>query len=99
MGKRFSVTMKDVAQRAKVSISTVSHVINKTRTVEESTQKRVLKAMDELNYHPNVLAQSLRKQRTNTIVFIVSNLTNPYYPEAIRSPLDAAPFFTVCKTT
>lgn len=84
MRKRFSVTMKDVAKRARVSISTVSHVINKTRTVEESTQKRVLKAMDELNYHPNVLAQSLRKQQTNTIAFIVSNLTNPYYPEAIR---------------
>lgn len=84
MRKRSPTTMRDVAKKAKVSISTVSHVINETRAVEKSTRKRVLKAMDELNYHPNVLAQNLRKQKTNTIAFIVSNLTNPYYPEAVR---------------
>ena len=84
MAKRAAVTMKDVAKKANVSISTVSHVINETRTVEPATRKRVLKAMDVLNYRPNVLAQSLRKQQTNTIALIVSNLTNPYYPETIR---------------
>ena len=84
MRKRSSITMRDVAKKARVSISTVSHVINETRVVEKSTRKKVIKAMDELNYHPNVLAQSLRRKKTNTIAFIVSNLTNPYYPEAIR---------------
>lgn len=84
MGARATVTMKDVAKRAKVSISTVSHVVNQTRAVDPATRKKVQNAMNALHYRPNVLAQSLRKQQTNTIALIVSNLTNPYYPEAIR---------------
>jgi len=55
-------TMKDVARLAGVSISTVSHVLNKTRRVEEETKKKVLSAIKELGYRPNIVARSLRKK-------------------------------------
>ncbi|MBA7493172.1 HTH-type transcriptional repressor PurR [subsurface metagenome] len=84
MQKNTSVTMKQVAKLAKVSVSTVSHVINKTRFVDNSTQQRVLKAMAELSYHPNVIAQSLRRKRTNTVGLIISDIANPFFPEVVR---------------
>ncbi|MGB9857796.1 MAG: LacI family DNA-binding transcriptional regulator [Dictyoglomaceae bacterium] len=77
-------TMKDVAKRAGVSVSTVSHVINKTRYVEEETKKKVLSAIKELGYRPNIVARSLRKKSTNTIGLIVSNIANLFYPEVVR---------------
>jgi len=77
-------TMKDVAKKAGVSISTVSHVINKTRYVEEETRKKVLDAIKELGYRPNIVARSLRKKSTNTIGLIVSNIANLFYPEVVR---------------
>jgi len=78
------VTMKDVAKLARVSVSTVSHVINKTRFVSDSTRQRVLKAMAEVSYHPNVVAQSLRRKKTNTVGLVISDIANPFFPEAVR---------------
>ncbi len=63
-------TLKDIAKLAGVSITTVSHVLNKTRFVSNEIQARVSAAVDELQYRPNRLAQSLRKQQTNIIGFI-----------------------------
>jgi LacI family transcriptional regulator len=77
-------TMKDVARLAGVSISTVSHVLNKTRRVEEETKKKVLSAIKELGYRPNIVARSLRKKSTNTIGLIVSNIANLFYPEVVE---------------
>ncbi|MCX7846274.1 MAG: LacI family transcriptional regulator, partial [Dictyoglomaceae bacterium] len=77
-------TMKDVAKLAGVSVSTVSHVINKTRHVEEETKKKVLSAIKELGYRPNIVARSLRKKTTHTVGLIVSNITNLFYPEVVR---------------
>ena len=54
--------MRDVAERAGVSVTTVSHVINETRVVSEGSRQRVLAAMDKLGYQPNALARSLRRQ-------------------------------------
>ena len=55
--------MKDVAMRANVSVSTVSHVINGTRFVSEEVQQRVKEAMEAMGYIPNVVAHSLRTKR------------------------------------
>ena len=54
--------MKDVAEKAGVSVTTVSHVINETRLVSDETRQRVLTAMKELGYSPNALARSLRRK-------------------------------------
>lgn len=73
------VNMKGVAQKAGVSTTTVSHVINKTRFVKEETKKKVLKAMKELNYYPNSAARSLRSQRSNVIGLLVPDISNFFF--------------------
>lgn len=74
-------TIKDVAEKAGVSISTVSHVINGTRFVSEELIQRVLTVMEELHYHPNTLAQGLRRGDTKTIGLIVPDNSNPFFAE------------------
>ncbi len=78
------VTMKDVAKRAGVSATTVSHVINQTRHVEEGTQQAVETAMAELGYHPNSLARSLRSGETKTIGLIVPDGSNLFFADIAR---------------
>lgn len=78
-------TITDVARKANVSKSTVSHVINGTRFVEEATKKRVLRAIDDLGYRPSAVARSLTTNKTQTIGVIVSDLTNRFWGEMIRS--------------
>jgi len=56
-------TMKEIAEFAQVSISTVSHVINKTRHVDKETRERVLEAIEKLNYTPNIFARGLRGKK------------------------------------
>lgn len=77
-------TMKDVAKLAKVSTSTVSHVLNSTRYVSPEIKKRVLQAMEELHYTPSALARSLKKKETKTLGMLISNSTNPFYAEVIK---------------
>jgi LacI family asc operon transcriptional repressor len=64
-------TMQDVSRRAGVAISTVSRVLNGTAKISQATREAVFQAVDELNYRPNVLAQSLSKQQTNTIGLVI----------------------------
>ncbi|HIC93289.1 MAG TPA: LacI family transcriptional regulator [Anaerolineae bacterium] len=82
------VTMKDVARRAGVSVTTVSHVINETRFVSEELRARVYQAMEELNYRPNAIARSLRRQRTHTIGMIVPDVSYPFLAEVARGVED-----------
>lgn len=77
-------TIKDVAERAGVSITTVSHVINETRYVSDELTERVSKAMRELNYQPNTIARSLRSGHTKTIGLIVPDISNPFFAEVSR---------------
>ena len=77
-------TIKDVARLAGVSITTVSHVINETRYVSDELRGRVLAAMQELNYRPNVLARSLRRGETRTIGLVVPDNSNPFFAEVAR---------------
>ena len=68
-------TIIDVAQKAGVSIATVSRIINdKNGQYNEKTKERVIKAIRELNYQPNVVARGLRSQKTHTVGFVVSEL-------------------------
>jgi LacI family transcriptional regulator len=82
--------MKQVAERAGVSISTVSHVINNTRAVSDEVRKRVLGIVDEMRYVPSAVARSLKNDKTNTIGVLVPNISNPYFAELIRWIEDAA---------
>jgi LacI family transcriptional regulator len=81
--------MKAVAEKANVSTTTVSHVINKTRFVSPDKEERVLEAIKELDYQPNGLARSFRKKRTKTIGLIIPDNTNPYFAEVARGIEDA----------
>ncbi len=71
--------MADVAAKADVSVSTVSHVINGTRAVAEHTRAAVLAAINELGYTPNTMARSLATARSNLIGLAVSSTSNPYF--------------------
>ncbi|MBS1814138.1 MAG: LacI family DNA-binding transcriptional regulator, partial [Acidobacteria bacterium] len=83
-------TIKQIAERAGVSIGTVSNVLNELPTVREAARKRVLKAIDDLGYQPSLLGRALRKDKTNMIVMIVPDITNPFFPGAVRGAEDMA---------
>ncbi len=76
--------IKDVAKRANVSITTVSHIINKTRYVSDELTERVNKAMEELDYHPNSLARGLRSGKTKTIGLVIPDISNQFFAEISR---------------
>ncbi|MEE8306170.1 MAG: LacI family DNA-binding transcriptional regulator [Gammaproteobacteria bacterium] len=76
--------MSDVAARANVSKTTVSHVINETRFVEPETKQRVLQAVAELGYRPSTAARSLTTNRTETVGVIVSDSSNHFFAEVLR---------------
>ncbi len=82
--------MRDVAQHAGVSISTVSHVVNNSRAVSSEARSRVLAAMKALGYKPNALAQNLRRQQTFSIGMIVPDSANPFFAEVARGIEDTS---------
>jgi LacI family transcriptional regulator len=84
--------MRDVAERAGVSVTTVSHVVNNTRKVNPETKDRVEQAMLALGYRPNVLARSLRRGQSQTIGVILPDNTNPYFAEVVRGIEDSSFF-------
>ena len=68
-----------VARRAGVSTATVSRVLNNLNVVKNSTRARVLKAAEELKYHPNLHARSLARGKSRTLGILVSNMENPFF--------------------
>jgi LacI family transcriptional regulator len=78
-------SIHDVAERAGVSAATVSHVLNATRFVSDTTRSRVLTAIDELGYIPSAAARSLRSRRTRTLAIVVSDIENPFFAEVVRA--------------
>ncbi|TCS38901.1 LacI family DNA-binding transcriptional regulator [Reinekea marinisedimentorum] len=72
-------TIKQVCELAGVSAATVSRVINGSDRVIEATRKKVQAAMDELGYQPNLAAQALASNRSNTIGMVISGLDGPFY--------------------
>ncbi len=76
--------IKDVAEKANVSITTVSHVINETRYVSDELVARVHKAMEDLDYRPNSLARGLRSGKTKTIGLVIPDISNQFFAEISR---------------
>ncbi len=77
--------MQDVAARAGVSVTTVSHVLNDTRPVARETRERVLRAARDLNYYKNSWARLLARGRSDTLGLIISDIENPFFAELIKT--------------
>ena len=84
------VTIEDVAKVAGVSRQTVSRAINNKPDISEETRSRVMEAVETLDYRPNRVARSMVTNRTNTVGFIIPDITNPFFPEVARGIQDAA---------
>src|SRR5215471_14232784 len=80
----------DVAREAKVSVFTVSAVINETGRVSATLRRRVEAAIRKLNYRPNLLARSFAKRQTHTLGMVVTDIANPFFPAIVRAAEDAA---------
>ncbi len=78
------ITIRDVAQHAGVSVTTVSHVVNDTRFVSADARERVKEAIEALKYVPSQVARSLKNNRTHTVGMMIPNSSNPYFAEIIR---------------
>src|SRR3954466_3626507 len=82
--------IREIARRAKVSTATVSRAINRVPTVDPQLAKRVWRVVDELGYYPNTQARALVLGRTRIFGLIVSEITNPFFPEIVQSFEDIA---------
>ena len=82
--KKKKITIKQIAEIAGVSFSTVAKALNDNKLVNVETKKRIIKIAEELGYFPNLLATGLRRRITKTVGVILNNLTNPYYYETIQ---------------
>ena len=87
---RSRVTIRDVAALAGVSHQTVSRVFNDRERVTPKTRERVQAAIEELDYRPSRLAQSMVTQKTSTIGLVVADITNPFFFEVARGVQDTA---------
>ena len=85
-----ATSIKDVAREAGVSIATVSRVLNDIDVVNEDTKKKVLDAIKKLGYRPNIVARSLKTQRTKTVGILVPDISSGFYPEIVRGAEDVA---------
>lgn len=77
--------IREIARRAKVSTATVSRAINHVPTVDPQLAKRVWKVVDELGYYPNTQARALVLGRSRIFGLIVSEITNPFFPEIVQT--------------
>lgn len=84
------VTMRDVAQKAGVSIKTVSRVINEQGEISEETRARILAVIQELGYRPNPVVRGSVTQPTKSIGIVIADITNPYFAMVVRGAQDMA---------
>jgi DNA-binding LacI/PurR family transcriptional regulator len=82
--------IREIAKRAKVSTATVSRAINRVPTVDPQLAKRVWRVVEELGYYPNTQARALVSGKTRIFGLIVSEITNPFFPEIVQSFEDIA---------
>jgi LacI family transcriptional regulator len=81
-------TIYDIAEKAGVSIATVSRVMNKNEGISDKTRKKVLKVADELGYHPQAYAQGLARKEKNLIMVVVPVLSNYFFMEVLAGIQD-----------
>ena len=79
------MNIREIAKRANVSISTVSRTINRHQTVDPKLAKRVWKVIEEIGYYPNTQARALVSGKSRILGLIVSEITNPFFPEVVQS--------------
>ena len=77
------VTRKDVAEKAGVSVATVSYVLNNSRKLTEKTRKKVMDVVDELSYKPDMVAKSMVTNKTMQLSIIVNDIVNPFFGEIV----------------
>ncbi|GLU31361.1 LacI family DNA-binding transcriptional regulator [Trinickia caryophylli] len=96
------VTLAEVARHAQVTAATVSNVLRNPQKVKPSTVERVMVAIRELGYRPNLTARALAEGRTPTLALMLSNISNPFYPEFVlaaeREARKRGYFLLVCNT-
>lgn len=83
-------TIRDIARLANVSTATVSAVMNQKDTVSEKLKRRVVDAMEALDYHPDQVARSLKVRRTYTIGMVIADVSNPFFVNVMRGVEDEA---------
>lgn len=83
------VTIKDVARRANVSVTSASYALNDTGTIAETTRNRIIKAAKDLNYHPNAFARNLKKGKTHTLGVFISRFGGSFYEDILEGIHDA----------
>ncbi|OIN98671.1 hypothetical protein AUJ66_00595 [Candidatus Desantisbacteria bacterium CG1_02_38_46] len=98
-------TLRDVAQKAGVSLTTASLVFNNKETqirISKKTKERILSVIKELNYHPNIPARMMAKGRTSLIGLVMLNIHSSFYPEiieGIQSKMDKQDYSTILYNT
>ena len=83
MKKIKPITIKDVAEKADVSFTTVSRVLNNPKLVNKKTKEKILSVIDKLDYSPSYFAQGMRKKNTKTIGVIIPDFLNYWYSELV----------------
>ncbi|WNN46113.1 MULTISPECIES: LacI family DNA-binding transcriptional regulator [Winslowiella] len=78
------MSIQKIARLAGVSVATVSRVLNNSDSVKEQNRARVLQAISESNYQPNLLARQLRTARSSMILVMVSDISNPFCAEVVK---------------
>ncbi|MDP1428113.1 LacI family DNA-binding transcriptional regulator, partial [Priestia megaterium] len=85
-----NTTIYDVAREAGVSMATVSRVVNGNPNVKPTTRKKVLEAIERLNYRPNAVARGLASKRTTTVGVIIPDISSIFFSELARGIEDIA---------
>ena len=88
--RRANVTITNVAEKAGVSIATVSAVMNNKGKMSEATRERVKRVASDLGYRPNALAQGLRRTSSNLIALVVPDISSAFYSQGSRGILQEA---------
>src|SRR5699024_8843215 len=88
-----TVTIYDVAREAKVSMATVSRVLNGNPNVKPETRKKVKDVIDRLNYRPNAVARGLASKKTTTVGVIIPDISDLYYSALARGLEDVAEMY------
>jgi DNA-binding LacI/PurR family transcriptional regulator len=84
------MNIREVAKKARVSTATVSRTINEPEKVNPRTAERVRKVIEQLNFYPNTHARTLVSGRSRILGLIISDITNPFFPELVKSFEDQA---------
>ena len=88
-----SVTIYTVARKARVSMATVSRVVNGNPNVKPETRQKVLDVIKQLNYRPNAVARGLASKKTTTVGVVIPNITDPYFAELALGIDDVASMY------